>query len=1205
MFNIKEKVSNKSELLYIDLLAYIYQHGNKLTNELLKEMSKEFGVSTITLKKYIKKLKDNGVIVDDSISDEYISEVEKYLKGNSSKKAKKPAKEKKVDSILEPKILKKFPAVKVGGKNSKVKKYFGYILENMYSQFKHPGKIMSVMLTGEPGTGKTSMIRSLSKLLGLPLIVVEAPHITEEHIINIPYLVLVNNKEPKEKVAVLEQKSDNDVVLVHAESNLVTEIKHLRNKKLTDEQLLEMIKKDSTLYPIFLEYYHLIKEIRQHFDVILFLDEFYRIEDVRIKNSLRNILNGFIGYDRIPKGVYIIYATNLGDEGVDEIPLNHSFNEIEVDVPSKEDWFGYILGKYVKDADEEVRKKINLKPEVFKAFYEVLDDEDLSYTDMDNEVRISPRRWEQLLLFINANLPVKDEKEAMALLYNVKMNFTNYLTGATTDLYENKVKPVLIKLIKQTSGIEVEKELPAEEWRYALKQQIETKIKLGEFRQYVPTISGLPGIGKTVHMKTIADENNLIFVHVDVSNLTKDQVLGIPMMKKTGEIGPDGKPVVETTFEKPSLLYIIENAIQQEIEMRKKEGVPLPDGEYKYLILFDELSRTSPDVFNAIRKVLLEKKFNHQYSLPEGSIVVTALNPYDVGANELTMHTRDVLDIITGAPSWKKILKYLRDLDDSEIHEMNMMVFETLANNMKSDETIDGEPLYGEMKYFYWSPDGSSGIYISPRDMDSMIGEVDNGIKAMLFKKGIYSEYDDLKEIHDVLMGYTDEDYKNALEQSIMNGEMGEDEKQLRGIYEYGAEYDIEEEALFKIAILRKYYEKIESKISFELKKNEIGLKKKDAGIENFLRSIRSILLPSDVKSLKEAVLKQNKKLIENIMNNNEIISIYNPLFEKQSELIKDLDLKTAFDVFVNNPAAVLSDTTLYNFITSKSYIELSNEVSEAFNYYLENNKDIQEFKDGIKKLEEKVEEIVNYFDKISVFDQENNGIVGANIHLSEKEFLEILKKAGVTDEKELEIYAKLREIVLELTKLFGDKLTKIYSVPIGFYSLFGKAVINGDINGEILSVLYNLFVKLNLTNLVSFKTFEVNGKDINLKSFTKFIAENKKELFPKLKVPSILLNTSRLIVCAILSDNDKLRNYFKDLNIEKLTDINSGIVRIFDELFSEYNICEINDTSEKQKIVKELGFSDINPFGKGSKNCINILLYVYCFVIKNEGIGK
>ena len=130
---------------------------------------------------------------------------------------------------------------------------------------------------------------------------------------------------------------------------------------------------------------------------------------------------------------------------------------------------------------------------------------------------------------------------------------------------------------------------------------------------------------------------------------------------------------------------------------------------------------------------------------------------------------------------------------------------------MKSDESIDGETLTGEMKYFYWSPDGTDGVYISPRNMDSMIGEVNGGVEAMLFKEGIFEIYDDLREIYYALMGYDEEDFEKALEQGAQSDEMSEDEKRLRGIFEYGVEYEIEEEALFKIAILRKYYEKIES----------------------------------------------------------------------------------------------------------------------------------------------------------------------------------------------------------------------------------------------------------------------------------------------------------------------------------------------------------------------------------------------------------
>lgn len=50
---------------------------------------------------------------------------------------------------------------------------------------------VGMLLAGDPGTGKTSFVRFLAHLLGMQLIVIEAPHITEEHTINIPFIVLM------------------------------------------------------------------------------------------------------------------------------------------------------------------------------------------------------------------------------------------------------------------------------------------------------------------------------------------------------------------------------------------------------------------------------------------------------------------------------------------------------------------------------------------------------------------------------------------------------------------------------------------------------------------------------------------------------------------------------------------------------------------------------------------------------------------------------------------------------------------------------------------------------------------------------------------------------------------------------------------------------------------------------------------------------
>jgi len=151
----------------------------------------------------------------------------------------------------------------------------------------------------------------------------------------------------------------------------------------------------------------------------------------------------------------------------------------------------------------------------------------------------------------------------------------------------------------------------------------------------------------------------------------------------------------------------------------------------------------------------------------------------------------------------------------------------------------------------------------------------------------------------------------------------------------------------------------------------------------------------------------------------------------------------------------------------------------------------------------------------------------------SEKEFLEKIKEAGITNEEYLKKCAVMREIIIEYVNLVENDLIKIYSLPIGLYTLFGKAVINGDINGEILSVLYNLFKDLSLKKFVSFRTFETkNGKEISLNSFMRIIGANS-TLFSKYKAAPVLLHIAPLVICAILSDNDKIKKFFKKIQKE------------------------------------------------------------------------
>lgn len=351
----------------------------------------------------------------------------------------------------------------------------------------------------------TSFARNYAKIVGLPIIIVEAPHITEEHIVNIPFMIIKGDQVKKDNAAMEIAKSEDGLQkfeVVQAESNLVTKIRNMKSSKLGERQHLMNIVKEQGLRDVWKSYRELINNVRSSYHCLLFLDEFYRVDNVKIRNMLRNILNGRIGNDKIPKGTFIFYASNMNDEGVSEIPMNHEFMKMVFEAPDKEQWFNYILTKYEDNTDKD-HPSVKLQKPVFNKFYETFSTEDLNHGDEDSEVRNSPRRWEQLLLFINHNLPVSNVKEAKILMANVEVNFRNYLTGDTSNLFP-KVKKMMIELVKETSGVDFDgSSHEADEWKDTMKQQISTKIEMDsdskngkEARKYVPVVSGEPGVGK-------------------------------------------------------------------------------------------------------------------------------------------------------------------------------------------------------------------------------------------------------------------------------------------------------------------------------------------------------------------------------------------------------------------------------------------------------------------------------------------------------------------------------------------------------------------------------------------------------------------------------------------------------------------------------------------------------------------------------------
>lgn len=592
-------------------------------------------------------------------------------------------------------------------------------------------QVGGMLLAGDPGIGKTTFVKMLGKLLGLNTIIIEVPHITEEHLINIPFIVF----SPTGGKSSGSTEVDQEYKLVLAQSSLFTQMTNA--PIMPDQQYLEYMKKapghiqalfkelggsEDTIPPA-------IAHIRASHKSILFLDEYYRQASIRIRNILRGILNGNLGMHKIPKDVYIMYASNMRDSGIDEIPSNHQFNMVEYKTPTKDDWFSYLISEYQDHADV----KVNMT--VMNKFKSILQDEHISYDDVASEVRTSPRRWEQLIMYINNAVPVANREEARALMSNVRNNFIHYQTGEYSDLAE-KVTSAVAELISETSGGKVTSfasdGLEDHEWRSALNHSIEAQIKAGGTRKYVPIVSGPPGIGKTSQAASVALHHNLRLIELDVGEIYAEDAVGMAIPgDRQGEN-------INVRFSVPKLHKQIMNIIQQKDaaykEALKQEYGPTEGTQkyaeyekqrWKYLIFFDELNRVDEKTFNALRKVILDKDFGPtgekgggNLELPKEAIVVGAINPEGVGTTELTSHFRDVIDIIPAKASWESTKKWLSSKKFNNVPEAvpaaALTLIDKFAEKFKSKN--GHKP---EQRPFYLDINGAE-VYLSPREYNDM-----------------------------------------------------------------------------------------------------------------------------------------------------------------------------------------------------------------------------------------------------------------------------------------------------------------------------------------------------------------------------------------------------------------------------------------------------------------------------------------------------
>jgi len=343
----------------------------------------------------------------------------------------------------------------------------------------------------------------------------------------------------------------------------------------------------------------------------------------------------------------------------------------------------------------------------------------------------------------------------------------------------------------------------------------------------------------TAFLCQVADNLDLYFIHIDVATLTRESTTGIP--KASQAVDEDGKPlrdqnnnpIMKTEFSKPELLDLIEKKMQEAIdedsifpESERKKG----QGKYKFLLLFDELTRADAQVFNSIRKLLLEKSFNEEYDLPSEIMVTGALNPEDEGVGVLTKHTRDVVDIITARASWSKTESYLLSSERPEGLEAALgfdcngstvgAIKHILSHFQSKDDDWRGNAVLKEERMFNLR-DGGDVIYLSPREITDIVTMANSNILNRLTRVGLKSTIGG--ETDNSVNELSDDDFiASMMAQSDDTNETQSALDAENGIFNRVTRYTEKDFNVFVDAILVELRESWASKLSFTCKKQEI-----------------------------------------------------------------------------------------------------------------------------------------------------------------------------------------------------------------------------------------------------------------------------------------------------------------------------------------------------------------------------------------------
>ena len=667
-------------------------------------------------------------------------------------------------------------------KSSLTRKIVKEILSNMLAQL--TGKIKTgILLAGNPGTGKTSTIRFIANLFGMNLVTIEAPHITEENVISIPYIIF-DTKTGKEVANSMQLKQEgSEYKLIYAESNIVTQLKKL--KPIREEQWEKIIRKSPLLKEYYEKFAVIIEQVRRNseadkkgFSTILFLDEYYRRPSERIGNILRGILDGRIGSEKIPNDVYPIYATNLKDETGDvEQQMEHEeFIQVNFDDVTKDEFARFIADKYtpvdITTGEEKENPELTyeIDPDVYNEFLEILPEK--LGQEPEKGLRMSPRRTEQVLVYLNSTVKnIQSVDDVRATLQYLKNLYTDYLTGETNPDYE-KVKKLVVKFAKE-KGIDVSSdidEIPPTEWIKTFDLIMKAKEDADGELKITPIFASAPGQGKTSLVKQYAKDNKMGLIYINGYELSPDDVIGIP-------IPEEGKGKVTTKFTEPPLYKRI---MDEYNELKNNESEYFQEGrKYNVILFIDEFSRVkNTKVFNALRMMMLEHKVTAEYPLPDDIIIVSAMNPNGVGTSPLSEHMKDVVNVIPTGLSFKKMMIYLQSNTDPEFEDTKLgnilrNIISQIAVELGSDTNTEGEPIDVEFTFYYWEVLPDTVVYVSPRILTTAYFQTLNDTKIELTLEGYdlqnlsFETEDEIKNVAQIILDTWKDSFLTALQNQI------------------------------------------------------------------------------------------------------------------------------------------------------------------------------------------------------------------------------------------------------------------------------------------------------------------------------------------------------------------------------------------------------------------------------------------------------